>query len=203
MITVAHLVACGLHPTQARRFADPLSAACAFFAFDTPARIAATVGQCRVESMDFTKTEEGLYYTSPERVNRFFSNVRDLEHAARLVRNPKALANCVYANRNGNGDEASGDGWKYRGRGLIQLTGRGNYADAEAGLARPYVDTPGLVAEPSDACLTAVWYLHNAKAHILADSWQIDAITRAVNGRAMLHADLRRQYSEEALRALS
>jgi putative chitinase len=59
------------------------------------------------------------------------------------------------------------------------------------------------VAEPSDACLSAAWYWHSRKLNAMADSWQIDAITKAVNGRRMLHADLRRQYSEQALQALA
>lgn len=203
MLTVATLVAAGIAPTQARMFAEPLAAACARFHIDRPARIAGFIAQCRVESAGFTRLEEGLYYRDPVRVMSIFkSNVKSIEQAQRLVRNPEALANVVYANRLGNGAPESGDGWAYRGRGLIQLTGRANYQDAAAALARPYLDTPDLVAAPIDACLTAAWYWHVNKLNILADSAQWDEVTRAVN-RGMLHAEERRQYSEEAARAFA
>lgn len=202
LITVRSLVAAGLAPTQARTFAEPLAAACARFQIDTPARVAGFVAQARVESADFTRLEENLSYTTPERIRGVFpSRVPSLADAARLVRNPQSLANRVYASRLGNGPEASGDGWRYRGRGVVQLTGRANYADAAESLARPYVERPELVAEPADACLTAAWFWHSRKLSILADSAQWDAITRAVNGPAMLHADLRRQHAEQALTA--
>jgi putative chitinase len=204
LITVQRLIAAGVPPTQARQFAESLAAACARFDITTPARVAGFVAQCRVESADFTRLEENLHYTTPERIRSVFpSRVPSLADAARLVRNPQALANRVYQSRLGNGPEASGDGWRYRGRGIVQLTGRANYADAAEALARPYVEQPELVALPADACLTAAWYWHSRKLSILADSAQWDAITRAVNGPAMLHADLRRQHAEQALTAFA
>jgi putative chitinase len=200
ILTVATLVAAGIGPTQARIFVDPLKAACALFDISTPPRVAGFVAQCRVESTDFTRLEEGLFYTTPERIRAVFSSrVPSLQVASTLTRRPRELANRVYAGRNGNGDEASGDGWAYRGRGLIQLTGRANYADAAVELNRPYVENPGLIAEPPDACLTAAWYWHSKNLSLLADSAQWDSITRAVNGRAMLHAAQRRQYAEEGV----
>ena len=200
MIDVAKLVAAGIGPTQARQFVAPLSAACARFSINTPARIAGFVAQCRVESANFTCLEEGLSDRTPERIRQVFpSRVHSMADAAALVRNPQALANRAYASRLGNRDEASGDGWRFRGRGLKQLTGRDNYSDAGEALARPYVTNPELVALPEDACMTAAWFWHSAKGNILADSAQWDAITRAVNGPGMLQADLRRQYSDDAV----
>ena len=204
LVTVGSLIAAGLAPTQARQFAEPLAAACARFDINTPARLAGFVAQCHIESAGFTRLEEGLSYTTPERIRAVFpSRVPSLADAARLVRQPQALANRVYSGRLGNGDEASGDGWRYRGRGIVQLTGRANYADAATALGRPYVEQPELVAQPADACLTAAWFWHSRKLSILADSAQWDAITRAVNGPAMLHADLRRQHAEQALTAFA
>jgi putative chitinase len=204
MITVANLIAAGIAPTQARMFAAPLERACRRFEIVTPARIAGFVAQCRVESAGFTQLEESLYYRSPERLLEIFpSRIKTLAQAQTLVRNPQGLANVVYANRLGNGDEASGDGWRYRGRGLKQLTGRANYADAAQSLGRPYVQQPDLVAQPDDACLTAAWYWHTHKCNVLADSAQWDAITRVVNGPAMLLADRRKQYSEEGVQAFA
>jgi putative chitinase len=190
MITIAQLIAAGIAPTQARTFAEPLSLACSRFAINTPARIAAFVAQCRVESAGFTKLEEGLYYSTPDRIRQIFSSrVATIQDAQALARNPKLLANTVYAGKNGNGDAASGDGWTYRGRGF--------------GCGRPYLDEPDLVAQPLDACMSAGWYWYSNKLNPLADSMQTDEITRAVNGRAMLHADLRRQYAEEGARAFA
>lgn len=204
MVTVAQLIAAGVPPTPARQFAEPLATACQRFGITTPARLAGFVAQCRVESADFTVLEENLMYTRPERIRAVWpTRVLSLADAATLARNPQRLANRVYANRLGNGPEAGGDGWRYRGRGLKQLTGRANYADAATALGRPYLERPDLVAMPADACLTAAWYWHTIKGNVLADSAQWDAITRAVNGPSMLQADLRRQYAEEAVRAFA
>lgn len=204
MIDVQTLTACGIAPTQARMFAAPLAAACARFDITTPPRIAAFVAQCEVESIGFTALEEGLYYRSPERILDVFKRLRPrgLDGAARLAKNPKALANACYAHINGNGDEASGDGWRYRGRGLKQLTGRANYAAAAAALGRPYVEQPELVALPDDAALTAAWFWDRGRCNVFADTNQVDAITRAVNGPGMLQAAERRSQTNNNLRAL-
>ena len=200
MIQLASLVAAGIGPTQARLFEAPLIAACARFGIDTPLRQAAFVAQCAHESRLFTTLEEGLYYRTPERICSIFrSTVPTLAIARNLACNPKLLANRVYANRNGNHDEASGDGWRYRGRGLIQLTGRTNYTRAATDLGRPYVDQPDLVLEPADACLTAGWFWNAGKLNALADASRIDDITRAINGAAMAGADERRRLFEAAL----
>lgn len=204
MLTLQNLIAAGVAPTQARAFLVPLSAACARFGITTPARIAGFIAQCRVESAGFTALEESLFYRDPVRIMRIWpTRVTSLQQAQTLARNPQGLANVVYAGRLGNGDTASGDGWRFRGRGLKQLTGKANYADAAQALARPYVTNPELVAEPEDACMTAAWFWHSHKLNVLADSAQWDAITRAVNGPGMLQAAERRQYSEEAARVLA
>lgn len=204
MITIPSLIACGIAPTQARAFADPLAAACARFNIDTPQRVAGFIGQCVVESVGFTRLEEGLFYTTPERIRSVFpSRVPSLAVAATLARNPRALANRVYAGRLGNGDEASGDGWAYRGRGLIQLTGRDNYAAAAAGCGKLYLERPDLVAQPEDAALTAAWFWSSAGLNALADTRNWDGITRRVNGPAMLHKAERTAATLEALEALA
>ena len=198
-LSLGSLVVAGIAPTQARMFLEPLTEACKHYAIDTHARLAGFVAQCRVESRDFTALEENLNYRSPERLRAIFpSRVHSMADAAALVaRGPRAIANRVYAGKNGNGDEASGDGWKYRGRGLIQLTGRANYA-------RFGMDTdPDAVSQPRLAAVTAASFWAANNLNRFADSAQWDAITRAVNGPAMLHADLRRQYSEEGVQAFT
>jgi putative chitinase len=200
-ITVATLVAAGVPPTQARQFADPLAAACALFDISTPARRGGLVGQLRVESENFTVLEENLCYRSADRIASVFGMT--IVAAQSLVGNPEKLANVVYANRMGNGDRSSGDGWKYHGRGLIQITGRDNYRDAAVSLARPYDVTPELVAQPSDACLVAAWFWSAHNCNMLADAGLWDSITKAINGRAMLQAEARSQYSQDAARAFA
>lgn len=204
LISIATLVGAGVAPTQARLYLAPLAAACARFGIGTVPRVAAFLAQCMVESGRFVHVEENLYYSTPERIRQIWpTRVPSLADAARLARNPQALANTVYAGRLGNGDAASGDGWRYRGRGLIQLTGRNGYADAGEALAQPYLQQPELVATPEHACLTAAWYWHTHKLNALADAGQIDAITKAVNGAAMLHRAERAQLTADTLQAIA
>ena len=204
MITIAALIACGVAPAQARTFCEPLNIACERFGITTRPRLAGFLGQYLVETNNLVDMEESLYYRKPERIAEVFKRLahRGLNDLTKLTRNPKALGNAAYANVNGNGDEASGDGWRYRGRGLPHLTCKGNYADAEAGLGRPYVSAPELVALPPDACLTGAWYWKTNHCNALADSAQWDAITRAVNGPGMLKRAERRSVTDEALQAL-
>ena len=202
MISVATLVATGIGPTQARAFEAPLNAACRRFGIDSVPREAAFVAQCAHESKLFTSMEEGLFYRTADRIRLVFpKSVPTLALAQSLVGNPKGLANHCYAGKNGNGNEASGDGWKYRGRGLIQLTGRNNYASAAAKLNRPYVDSPDLVLQPEDACLAAAAYWDTNHLNALADKRDIDAITRVINP-AMVEATERSRLFQQALTSL-
>lgn len=188
MISIGQLVAGGIGPTQARLFAPLLTQTCDAFDICTPMRQAGFVAQCAHESDMFVHLEESLWYRDPARVMQMFKTVTTLEQAKTLVGKPQALASVVYAGRNGNGNETSDDGWRYRGRGLIQITGRNNYTAAAMKLAEPYVDQPDLVAQPADACLTAGWYWDRTGLNKLADAGSIDKITRAINGFAMAGA---------------
>lgn len=205
MITIDRLIAAGVGPTAARTFAAPLSRACERYAITTPARIGGFIGQLMIESGGFTRVEENLFYTTPSRLvaiwpSRFGPGKRN---PAAYVRNPKALANAVYSGKIGNGDEASGDGWRFRGRGLKQLTGRANYALAGERLGRPYEQQPDLVALPEDSALTAAWFFAHNNCLPLADAKNWDGITRKVNGPGMVDAPKRRAASVKAMRAFS
>lgn len=201
---LAQLIAAGIAPTQARQFAEPLERAFALFHIDTPARRAAFVAQAAHESTGFTRLEEDLFYRRPDRILKMWPRrFAGPGEAAEFTRQPQKLANRVYANRLGNGDESSGDGWKYRGRGLFQLTGRANYMAAGDALSHPYKDHPELVAQPQDAAMTAAWFWTTKGLNALADSAQIDAITKAINGPAMAGADERRSLYDEATRAFA
>lgn len=203
-ITEPQLIAAGVGPTQAASFVNPFNAACDRFDITTSRRIAAFLGQCMVESGNLVHTEENLYYSNPARIAAIFPREFPVASVAgEYAKNPAKLGASIYANRLGNGDEASGDGYRYRGRGLLQITGRARYAAASAALGCNYLESPDLVSSPVDACLTAAWYWDSIKANALADAGAIDAITKAVNGPGMLEASLRRQFTAEALDALN
>lgn len=198
---IDQLIKAGIHPTQAKLFAEPLKAAMALHAIDVPEEAAAFIAQAAFESNKFTRLEENLFYTTEKAARAAFGS-RVVPKLGSILRNPQAMANFVYANRNGNGDEASGDGWRYRGRGLFQLTGRANYAAASQALGRDYVTYPELVAQPSDACLTAAWYWHENCSRVLVTRG-FDATTKAINGPAMLHAAERRELYADFKEALA
>lgn len=203
-LTTDILQAGGVPSTLAARFIDPLRVACRQNGIDRPARVAAFLANAIVETTAFLRTSEDLAYSTPERIAQVFpSRVTTMDDARALVRQPQKLANRVYAGRLGNGDEASGDGWRYRGRGLFQLTGRANYAAAGQALGRPYLSQPDLVALPPDAALTAAWFWRRAGCNELADARNLDAITRHINGPAMLKAAARRELANLLLRAIN
>jgi putative chitinase len=198
------LVAAGADPARAALFAPHLQAILPRYGITTPERVAGFVGQVVIESAGLRTLEEGLTYTTTARLravwpSRFPSDAA----AAPFVRNPQALADFVYAGRNGNGPQASGDGWRFRGRGLKQLTGRANYASAARQTGRPYVEQPDLVAQPMDAVLTAAVFWAGSGCSAAADAQDWDAVTRAVNGPAMLQRAERAAASRAALRALA
>ena len=122
------------------------------------------LGQAQVETASWTKSAESFNYTDPTRIYKVFtSNFPSPQHAAPYVGNQVALANRALANKNGNGDEASGDGWKFRGRGFLHITGRELYAKAGAAVhpENPsiYLTTPTLLSSnPVEAAKAAVWY---------------------------------------------
>jgi putative chitinase len=175
------LKATGITPRIATVFAPLLKQACERFGIHTPARLAAFVSQCACDSRGFVAMEQGLLYRTPERIHAMWpERVPDVDEADQLIGAPQLLANTVYAGRYGNGDIASGDGWRYRGRGLIRLLGRAAYRDAGAALERPYEQEPELVARPQEACLVAAWLWHQRGLSELADQLQVDAIARHV-----------------------
>ena len=156
------------------------------------------LGQVCHESGDFTRFEENLRYTSPARIAAVWPRLA--KRAAALAGSPQALANAAYSGRLGNGPEASGDGWRYRGRGLIQLTGRENYLLAGRGLGLDLVGDPDQVAQPRGAVLTALWFWKRRNCNDAADMDDAEAITSIINGPARLGLSHRRELAERAQR---
>ena len=135
------------------------------YEIDTPQRIAAFVAQCSHESGGFTTIKENLNYR-PESLVRLFSKYFDLPTAQRYCALPnkqEAIANRIYASRMGNGDEASGDGYKYCGRGLIQLTGKDNYFWFSASLGITPEEASEYMATFEGAAQSACWFWENNK----------------------------------------
>ena len=199
----AALLAAGASPAAADTWAEPLAAAAALHDISGPRRLAAFLAQCSHESARFTRLEEDLRYRTPARLDAMFSAVRgEADAAALIAKGPEAIANRVYAGRNGNGDEASGDGARFIGRGLLQLTGRRNYRQAGDALRLPLESRPESVAMPSVAALTAAWYWLAHDCNRLADRGDIDGITRAINGAAMAGTADRATLYQAALNIL-
>lgn len=184
-------------------FSRAFEAACAKFSI-TENRKLAFYAHCVVESGNFKRLSENLYYTSPERILKVFpGRIKTLAAAKSLVRNPEALANTVYAGKLGNGAAASGDGWKYAGKGLFQLTGKANYAEAEKALGHPYVAHPELLLEPEHAVLTAAWYWHKTGCNEAIDRKDFNTTTRRINGPAQLHAEERLAVYNDFLKGMA
>lgn len=155
---------------KADQWVEPLNAALERFEINTPTRMAAFLAQLAHESTEMTRLTEGLSYSSAERLCKVWpKRFPTPASAAPYVKNPQKLANHVYAGRGGNGDRASGDGWRYRGRGLFQLTFKDNYRLAGEALNLPLVDNPDLVVTPEMAALTAAHYWQRLGLNALAD----------------------------------
>lgn len=204
MVTAALLIALGATPARARLFAEPMAAACALHGIHEKADVAAFAAQCAHESAGFSRMEEDLAYKTPARLDAMFSAVKGEADAAALIkRGPQAIACRVYANRNGNRDEASGDGWRFRGQGLIQLTGRRNFAQAGAALGMPLETQPELATTPTGAAMTAAWFWLAHDCTRMALRGDVAGITKEINGAAMEGLEQRRALTRTALEALA
>lgn len=167
----------------------PLTAAMAERDIDSPQRMAAFLAQIAHESGEMTRIEERLSYTAKRMTQVWPSRFPDEAAAAPFAGNPQRLANKVYAGRMGNGDEASGDGFRFRGRGLIQLTGRSNYATAGTALGLDLLGNPDQLLQPEPAARSAAWFWKSRGLNELADHRPGDddqqdftRITKLING---------------------
>jgi putative chitinase len=149
---------------------------------NTPERIAAFVAQCAHESGNFKFIKENLNYRwqSLRKVFPKYFPTDDL--AMQYERKPEMIANRVYASRMGNGNEASGDGWKYRGRGLIQLTGRNNYEAFAESLEISVDEAVEYLNTFEGASQSACWFWETNKLNRWADAKDIKELTRRING---------------------
>lgn len=199
--------AVGCAASTAKRFEMPLRDACARFAIDTPKRLAAFLAQIGHESDGLSRTVENLNYSGPGLLRTWPSRF-DERTAKEFSRQPERIANKVYGGRLGN--SAEGDGWKYRGRGLIQVTGKANYeAITELMMAmRPpdavpdFVLQPELLEAPQWAAMSAGAFWDDHELNELADKGELERMTRVINGGLNGLTDRKQRYAR-ALRVLS
>ncbi len=147
----------------------PLSLAMREFSINSPQRMAAFLAQIAHESRELNRLEENLNYTAKRLCQVWPKRFPTLEAGEPYANSPEKLANRVYAGRLGNGNEKSGDGWRFRGRGLIQLTGRSNYAAARRALGVDLIKSPFRLAEPGTAARSAAWFWSSRGLNELAD----------------------------------
>lgn len=152
------------------------------FNINTLNQQAAFIGQCGHECGNFTVLSENLNYKAESLMRLWSSRFPTLEIANQYAKNPQKIANKVYANRMGNRDESSGDGYRFRGRGCIQTTGHANYYHAGQNLGVDLVMQPDLVASPQYAALTAGFFWSTHGLNELATQGNNLMITKRING---------------------
>jgi putative chitinase len=176
------------------------------YELDSPKRIAAFLAQCGHESGGWTVFEENLNYSAKGLMGIFKKYFPDETTATAYQRQPEKIANKVYANRMGNGPESSGDGWKYRGRGPIQLTGKDNYRAFAKEMFDDWenlFNNPDWVNADRDfALMSAIWFWNKNKLNREADAGDIKTMTRKING-GYIGLEDRIHHYEDAIKLLT
>jgi putative chitinase len=178
---------------------DAIPDTAARFGITTPLRLAHFLAQAAHESGGFTATTENLNYRAKGLCGIFRKYFPSVTVALQYERKPEKIANKVYANRMGNGNEASGDGWKHRGRGYIQLTGKDNYKAFDATVPEDIMANPDLVATKYALASAAFFFKKNGLWAICdrgADNATVTAVTKRVNGGTIGLADRQKHFNE-------
>ncbi len=187
-VTIGLLEAIGVRQALAVEWLPHISQAAHRYQIDAnPRRLAAWLATIAHESARLTRTIENLNYSAQGLAQTWPSRYADItgeptQFAYKIARDPERIANHVYANRLGNGGITSGDGWRYRGRGLIQITGRANYAASGAELGLDLINKPEQLEQPYLAAMSAAEWWHRHGCNSLADTGDMSAVTRRVNG---------------------
>jgi putative chitinase len=180
---------------------DALSKILPEYEINTPARCAAFIAQCAHESGNFKFLKENLNYKAASLRKvfpKYFPDDALAEQYASKPNKQEAIANRIYANRMGNGDEASGDGFRYLGRGLIQLTGKNNYTLFAASIDTPLEEIPEYLQTFEGAVQSACWFWDQNNLNKEADAKDIKTMTRKING-GYIGLDDRIKHFEHAL----
>jgi len=168
---------------------------------NTPLRVAHFVAQCAHESGNFVFIKENLNYKAASLMTVFKKYFPTPELAAQYANRPERIANRVYANRMGNSDETSGDGYRYCGRGLIQLTGRDNYTFFAGSLGISVEEASEYLATFEGAAQSACWFWEQNNLNRFADANDVKGLTRAING-GYIGLEDRQSHTEHALHIL-
>jgi putative chitinase len=209
--TLEHLVAAGVSRELAERWLPHVQTALERFGITTKRQVAGWIAQCAHESAGFKTLTENLNYSAdtmavvwPTRFAVLGPDKKPVKvkgknqpnkFALALHRKPELIANTVYANRMANGNIESGDGWRYRGRGLKQLTGKDNYTRCGQGLGMDLVANPDLLLSPEGASMSAAWFWSVNKCGPIADSGDFVALTKKINGGTIGLEDRQRRYN--------
>ena len=177
MISAEKLHALGI----GSEWSEPLTTTCVTYGINDVNKQAAFIGQLSHECNHFKTLEENLNYR-PETLQRLFGHKFKPEEIALYAHNPQKIANRIYSSRMGNRDEASGDGWKFHGRGCIQLTGHDNYWHFGQSIKQDMVAHPELVATPMYAALSAGWFWQTRGCNDLAEAQDWVGLTKRING---------------------
>ena len=171
------------------------------YEINTPKRVAAFIAQCAHESGNFRFLKENLNYKAESLMKTFPKYFSDRDTANAYAKQPIKIANRVYASRMGNGDEASGDGYKYCGRGLIQLTGKTNYDWFAASLEISATEASEYLETFEGAAQSACWFWESNNLNVEADAGDIKKMTKKING-GYIGLDDRIKHYEHALHIL-
>ena len=202
MLTKDHIIHILHGNADAAAWADAAMEILPKYEINTPNRIAGFFAQCGHESMNFTVLSENLNYRA-ETLEKLFSKYfsKSGRNAADYAKQPEKIANVIYASRMGNGDTASGDGYRFRGRGVVQLTGRDNYTAFGKSIGMTAEQVIEYVTTKKGALESACWYWASRKINIACDEGDIVKMSKLVNGGTIGLEDRRKHY-EQALAVL-
>ena len=208
--TLADLQAAKIkHP---EKWIDAIVATCQEFEINTPQRVAGFLAQTSHESGGYTMLSENLNYRAatlaacwPNRFAVLGADKKPIKENGKLVPTavanaiagkPELIANLVYSSRMGNGPAESGEGWKFRGRGLKQLTGKFNYEKCGLGLGVDLVGNPDLLLEPMYAARSAGWFWKSNSLSTFADKGDLEGMTKRINGGLIGYAERKAKYDK-------
>ena len=181
---------------------DPLNETFERFGIVTHNQQAMFIGQCSHECGNFRLLEENLNYKAATLMKLWPRRFPTLEKANEYSGNPKKIANSVYSSRMGNRDENSGDGFRFRGRGIIQLTGHSSYFHCGKALGVDFVANPDLVSSPKYAALSGGWFWSTHNLNSPADALDYVKVTKIING-GQIGLDDRIKHVQQALAVLA
>jgi len=188
----AQLLALGIEG----KWLEPLLKTFEKYEINTARRQAAFIGQCGHESASFKVLRENLNYSAKGLTATWPSRFPNIEHAMEFERKPERIANKVYGGRADLGNTEDGDGWRFSGKGLIQLTGRNNFKNCGDALGVDLVANPNLLLEPEYAALSAGWFWNKRGLNALADNEDWTTITKWIKSRIFTLKDMEQEFKK-------